>query len=293
MPVDVTELAAEVVTESQSTTEQAGVMLASSLGEGDVDGSQPPLRQLVTSQVVTTIRPQVAPHDRSPCGTAVLGAGAGLHGADLTSSRSECSISHMNEPVPRSTADARRAVVVARAVPAFARTGYWSTPVADVAEAAGISPAYVFRLFTSKLGLFVAALDHCFDRVVAALEQGAERVEGDDGEQILSAMGDAYAELIADRDLLMLQVHALSATDVPEITQAVRRGAERVVTLATERSGAPEAAVQQFVAYGQLCHFIVAAGLQSVPARWATVLTDGMAHPTVPTEEPALVEGAA
>lgn len=189
----------------------------------------------------------------------------------------------MIEPVPRSTADARRATVVARAVPVFARTGYWATPVTDVAAAAGISPAYVFRLFTSKLGLFVAALDHCFDRVVAAMDAGAERVDGDDGVEILSAMGDAYAELIADRDLLLLQVHALSAADVPEIAEAVRRGAERVVTLATERSGAPEAAVQQFVAYGQLCHLIVAAGLQTVPARWATVLTAGMAHPEAPT----------
>lgn len=201
----------------------------------------------------------------------------------------------MNEPAPRSTADARRATVVARAVPAFAATGYWSTPVADVAEAAGISPAYVFQLFTSKLGLFVAALDHCFDRVIDALRQGAERVEGDDGVQILSAMGDAYAELIADRDLLMLQVHALSANEVPEIAQAVRRGVERVVTLATERSGAPDAAVQQFIAYGQLCHFIVAAGLQGVPARWAGVLTAGMAHPEAPTAPvpTAPVRGAA
>jgi hypothetical protein len=91
-------------------------------------------------------------------------------------------------------------------------------------------------------------------------------------------MGDAYAQLISDRDLLMLQVHALSAVDVPEIAAATRRGIERMITLIQERTGASDAAVQQFMAYGQLCHLIVAAGL--------TDLADGQRHAT------ALGEGA-
>jgi len=184
--------------------------------------------------------------------------------------------------VPRSTADARRATVVAEAVSVFARTGYYATPVTDVAEAAGISPAYVFRLFKSKLELFVAALEHCFARVVEALEEGASAAEVDDPHDVLAAMGDAYARLIADRDVLMLQVHALSAGDVPEIAEAVREGCARVVTLVKARSGAPDQAVQQFMAYGQLCHLIVAAGLDGLPQSWARTVTEGMAHPDHP-----------
>lgn len=185
---------------------------------------------------------------------------------------------------PRSTADARRAAVVARAVPAFARTGYWATPVTEVADAAKISQAYVFRLFGSKLGLFVAALDQCFTRILRALEDGAEQAAGDEPEDVLEAMGDAYARLIADRDLLMLQVHALSAADVPEIAEGLRRGCAQVVTLAKERSGASDAAVQRFMAYGQLCHLIVAAGLEGLSPSWAGILTAGMAHPDRPAE---------
>jgi AcrR family transcriptional regulator len=167
-------------------------------------------------------------------------------------------------------------------VSVFARTGYYATPVTDVAEAAKISPAYVFRLFDSKLGLFLAALEHCFDQVVRALEQGAEQAAGDEPMDVLAAMGDAYARLIADRDLLMLQVHALSAGDVPEIAEALRQGCARVVTLAKERTGAPDQAVQQFMAYGQLCHLIVAAGLDGLPQSWARTVTEGMAHPDHP-----------
>ncbi|MFI5783462.1 TetR/AcrR family transcriptional regulator [Nocardia sp. NPDC051570] len=187
------------------------------------------------------------------------------------------------EPSPfRSTAEARRSIVISRAVSVFARKGYWATPVTDVAEAAGISQAYVFRLFDGKLGLFVAALEHCHERIVTTLGEVADRMPDEKPDVVLSAMGDAYADLISNRDLMMLQVHALSAVDVPEIAAATRRGMERVITLIKERTGAPDAAVQQFMAYGQLCHYIVAAGLaddDGSQPRWAKVLTEGMTHP--------------
>jgi hypothetical protein len=91
-------------------------------------------------------------------------------------------------------------------------------------------------------------------------------------------MSEAYAELIADKDLIMLQVHAQSAADVPEIKDAVRRGLELVVNYVRERSGAKPSQVQEFLAYGQLCHLIVTADLTSVDARWARTLTTGMRH---------------
>ncbi len=109
-----------------------------------------------------------------------------------------------------STAEARRPIVTAAALRTFARGGYHGTTVADVAREAKISPAYVFKLFPSKETLFVAALELCFDRRSSdalALRSGrrARPVAGGGAD----AMGEAYADLIADRSLLMLQVHAL------------------------------------------------------------------------------------
>lgn len=181
-------------------------------------------------------------------------------------------------PSPRSTADARRASIVAHAVPVFARTGYHATPVTEVAAAAGISQAYVFRLFAGKLGLFVAALDAAYARIAQGLAEAADAAADASPAQVLRAMGDAYAHLIADRDLLMLQVHAQSAADVPEIKEALRRGYAALVTLARERSGAGDDEVQRFIAYGQLCHLIVTAELDELAAPWARVLTNGMRH---------------
>ncbi len=138
----------------------------------------------------------------------------------------------------RSTAEARRVTVLNAAVSVFARAGFHATPVTAVAAAAGISEAYVFRLFSGKLGLFVAAAGACFDRIADAIEAGAERAGGDSPEEILDAMGGAYAELIADRDLLLFQVQAQAVTDIPEIAEAVRAGYRRVATFVQSRSQA-------------------------------------------------------
>ncbi len=177
-----------------------------------------------------------------------------------------------------STADARRDTVVASAIAVFARSGYLGTPIAAVAEHARISPAYVFKLFPGKETLFVAALDACFARVIEALDRGAAESTDQSGPGILHAMGGAYADLIRERDLLMLQVHAQSAAAQPEIGQALRRGIEKVTTFAKSRSGAEDAEVQRFMAYGQLCHLIVTAGLEDSTAGWAALLTDGIRH---------------
>ena len=91
-------------------------------------------------------------------------------------------------------------------------------------------------------------------------------------------MGAAYAALIADRSLLMLQVHAQSASTVPEIAAALRDGLALIVTFVKARSQAPDVAVQQFVAYGQLCHLITVAGLDDDAADWARTLTNGIQH---------------
>lgn len=179
----------------------------------------------------------------------------------------------------RSTAEARRAEVIERALSAFADTGYFATRVGAIAAASDISEAYIFRLFGGKLELFLAALDHCYAKIVAAMSAGADRARSTSPADILDAMAEAYAELIADRDLLALQVHAQSAASVPEIAVAVRDGCKRVVTLVQKRSAADDAAVQQFMAYGQLCHLVVIAELAAIPARWAKLLSAGMRHP--------------
>lgn len=177
-----------------------------------------------------------------------------------------------------STAEQRTGTVIDAAISEFAKTGYLGTPTTNVAARAKISTAYVFKLFPTKEKLFVAALDRCFERVLEALAAGADGAESQAPDDVLDAMGEAYADLIADRDLLMLQVHAQSAADVAEIAEALRRGLGAVTEFARSRSRAADSEVQRFVAYGQLCHLIVTTGLDGSTAPWAAVLTEGIRH---------------
>ena len=84
-----------------------------------------------------------------------------------------------------STSEARRPLVTSSALREFARGGYHRTTIADVARAAKISPAYVFKLFPSKEQLFVAALDECFARILATLAEGADAAQSQDADTVL------------------------------------------------------------------------------------------------------------
>jgi AcrR family transcriptional regulator len=178
-----------------------------------------------------------------------------------------------------STSDVRRDSVLASALVAFAKGGYLGTPVTVIAEQAGISTAYVFKLFPSKEGLFVAVLERCFELIGEALTHGADASADQTPTGLLSAMSGAYAALIANRDLLMLQVHAQSAAEVPEISAAFRTGLKSITLLVKQRSRATDEAVQRFMAYGQLCHLITTLSLADEQAPWARMLTNGMQHP--------------
>lgn len=178
-----------------------------------------------------------------------------------------------------STADTRRPAVAAAALREFAQGGYHGTTVASVAREAKISAAYVFKLFPRKEALFAAALEACFDAVIQALDEGTKEIGATDPNAILDAMGGAYAALIRDRTLLMLQVHAQSVADIPEIGDALRAGLARVTEFAKERSAGSDEDVQRFMAYGQLCHLIVTARIEKSSASWAQLLSHGIRHP--------------
>ncbi|PSK98231.1 TetR family transcriptional regulator [Haloactinopolyspora alba] len=168
------------------------------------------------------------------------------------------------------------------AVHVFARSGLSGTTVADVADHAGISPAYVFKLFSGKTPLFVAALEHCYARILDVLEAAASRSPDATPADVLDRLGAAYADLIADRDVLMLQVHAQAAVDDPAIAETVRAGIARITDLAAARSRAGDTEVQRFMAYGQLCHLLTAVDAFTIDEPWATTLTAAIRH-TEPT----------
>lgn len=186
---------------------------------------------------------------------------------------------------PRSTAKKRRELVVEKAVLCFGEGGWTGTTFADVARAAEISPAYVIKLFPKKEQLFVAALESCFTRIEHVLIDAASRATGGP-DSVLDQLGDAYARLISDRSVLMMQVHAQSASAVPAIGEALRQGLEHLVVLVSSRTGADDRAVQKFMAYGQLCHLVVTTEIDQLQTPGARLLSAGIRHYREETSSP-------
>jgi AcrR family transcriptional regulator len=70
----------------------------------------------------------------------------------------------------------RREQILTAATHAFARTGYTATGLDDVAAEAGVTPAILYRHFTSKNDLYRAVLDRACTRLAEAV--GTEDYDG-------------------------------------------------------------------------------------------------------------------
>jgi AcrR family transcriptional regulator len=177
-----------------------------------------------------------------------------------------------------STADERRETVLRTAIHAFAAKGYYGTTTSEVAAQAGISQAYVYRLFPDKESLFVAVIGHCSLRMSECFAAAAATARGSGPADVLDALGEAYARLIVDRDLLMVLMQANCATSEPAIRDAVRAYYARQVEYVRAVSGATDADIQRFFATGLLCNLLTALDTPAVDAPWATTLSAGIRH---------------
>src|SRR5919204_6817563 len=122
----------------------------------------------------------------------------------------------------RKTAEERREAVLDAALDEFAARGLYGASTEAIAEQAGISQPYVFRLFGTKKELFSAVVARCFRETLELFQRAAE---GKRGEDALAAMGDAYVhQLLPDRIRLRAQMQAYAACDDPEICEVVRNG---------------------------------------------------------------------
>ena len=166
----------------------------------------------------------------------------------------------------RMSASERREQVLNAALAEFAARGLAGTSTEDVGGRAGISQPYLFRLFPTKKGLFLALVQRCFERIAEVFTTAA----GDhSGEDALMAMGDAYHQLLADRTLLLLQLHAYAACDDPDIRAATRAGFKELWLLVERLSGVSYERIVSFFAVGMLMNVAAAMDLPAVDERWA------------------------
>jgi AcrR family transcriptional regulator len=174
-------------------------------------------------------------------------------------------------PRRRVPAAERRRALVEAAVHEFAVSGLHGTPVDRIARRVGVAQPYVFSLFAGKRDLFLAAVEHCFDRFAdtfthAAAEYRAGRA-AEDCEDVLMAMGSAYKDLLAtDRAYLMLQHQAYAACDDEVVRARVRRRYAELVAFVGDLSEAEPERLDDFFRHGMALNVAAAMGVAELSA---------------------------
>jgi AcrR family transcriptional regulator len=159
------------------------------------------------------------------------------------------------------TGDERREAVLQVAIAEFARTGLHGTSTEKIAAGAEISHPYLFRLFGTKKGLFLACLDRCHVRLRETFARAAAAAGEEDR---LAAMGKAYVELLGDREMLLLQLQGYAACDDDDVRATASDGYAELWQLVERLSGAPEDEVRAFFATGMLLNMAAAMDLPQI-----------------------------
>jgi AcrR family transcriptional regulator len=175
----------------------------------------------------------------------------------------------------RATSDERREQVIAAAVKEFAANGFHATSTGAIAKRAGISQPYIYALFPNKHELFLAVHRHVVDRIRRVFLEAARG--GGDPEERLDRMGEAYSELLAQRDEILAQMQAYAAAGDPALRDPVRNEFLRLTEDIRRMSGASQDQVVDFMAKGMLCN--VMAALELPEDFWPVSESD---HASVP-----------
>jgi AcrR family transcriptional regulator len=176
-----------------------------------------------------------------------------------------------------STADERREEVLRAAMKVVGTRGLYGTPTLEIAQAAGISQAYVFRLFPTKLSLFLAVVERSFQQIQDSLER-AGRAARAAGQPAIPAMAAAYTALLDDPGILLVQLQAQAAASEPEVRAALRRGFAGLLDMTERVAGASPQEVQRFFARGMLCNVSAAMQIYGLDEHWAQVLVNADAE---------------
>jgi AcrR family transcriptional regulator len=154
----------------------------------------------------------------------------------------------------RNTSDERRQQVIEAAVKEFAANGFHATSTGAIAKRAGISQPYIYALFPSKTELFLEVDRYVVDRIRRAF---LDAVRGKSTtEERLEAMGQAYMELLANRDEIRFQMQAHAAAGNPELAEPIRKEFTGLWEDVKRMSGASEDQVREFMGKGMLLNVV-------------------------------------
>jgi len=160
----------------------------------------------------------------------------------------------------------RRSQLLGIAASEFADHGLHGASIETIAREAGITQAYVFRMFGTKKALFLELVGAAFDRFSDGMSQAADGKQGLDA---LTLMGSQYYELLADRTTLLLQLQGFAACGDPDVRDLVRARLAHMWDTVADTTGLDPVTVKSFLAYGMLLNNVAALDIADLDEPWA------------------------
>lgn len=145
----------------------------------------------------------------------------------------------------------RKLLILEAAMDEYGRAGMHATSVEVIADRAGVSQPYIFRLFGTKTDLIVAAIELHTLRLREAFREAVEQRDHDASP--LEAMARAYLGLVNDdRNALRCQLHTWAAASDPALHEVAQRTYREVWEEIAQLSGASADQVRDFMGHGML-----------------------------------------
>jgi AcrR family transcriptional regulator len=166
----------------------------------------------------------------------------------------------------RMSGSERRSQVLGIAGGEFANHGLHGASIEAIAHEAGITQAYVFRMFGTKKALFLELVGVAFDRFSDGMAQAATDARG---LRALALMGAQYYELLADRTTLLLQLQGFAACGDNEVRDLVRARLARMWDTVADTAGLDPVTVKSFLAFGMLLNNVAALDVDELDEPWA------------------------
>jgi AcrR family transcriptional regulator len=182
----------------------------------------------------------------------------------------------VNAVTARKTAEQRREEILVVALEEFGAHGLHGTSTDAIAEKAGVSQPYLFRLFGTKKALYLESVRRCLSQTLEVFQAAAA---GKTGEDALQAIGAAYGVLLRDRTRLQAQMQAYAACGDEDVREVVRAGFGELVQFAERVSGAEPKRIRDFFAFGMLLNVFASMDLLDQKSPWAKKLLDACLGP--------------
>jgi len=165
-------------------------------------------------------------------------------------------------PTERMPSAQRRELILESATEVFGERGYAGATTDGIARAAGISQAYVVRMFGSKEKLFIEVLNRALVRLVGEFRAviAAHAVSGDPAEQIFHKLGTAYIDLVTDRGTLLALMQSFAQGHDRVIGEAARCGFMDIYRLLRDEAHLTPDEANTFLAQGMMMNTLL--GLQ-------------------------------